>query len=107
MKLLILTCHLIMLVTNGVCSADESESANNWKMTRLFNPTPMDLASERKGRIMIYDGLTDKTVNKALDEHFDRIEALMFTRTIVTSESGAPLRDPETAGLVFEDDGCD
>ena len=98
---------LITLSLTGLSYADESVSSESWQMRRLLNPTPAELAGEKKGRVMIYDGLTDKTVDKALDENFDRIGALMFTRTVVTDEAGNPLRDPDTGEIVIEEDGCD
>ena len=56
---------------------------------------------------MIYDGLTDKTVDKALDEHFERIAAMMFTRVVVTDDSSAAMRDELTGEIIIEDEGCD
>jgi hypothetical protein len=76
-------------------------------MKRLFKPTDADLKSEARGRVMIYDGLTDKTVERALQEQFDRVDAMMFTRTVVTDSDGAPRRNPDSGGVVYEDDGCD
>jgi len=107
MKLHLHISLVVMLTVTNVAHANEFESPNNWQMSRLFHPTEADLASEKKGRIMIYDGVTDKTVDRALDEHFDRIGALMFTRTIVTDDTGNPLRNPETNEIVVEEDGCD
>jgi hypothetical protein len=76
-------------------------------MTRLFQPTQADLKSESKGRVMIYDGLTDKTVERALDQQFDRVETMMFTSIVVTDDSGEPIRDTETGEIITEEDGCD
>ena len=98
---------LIILAFSGTSFASDFGSSGSWQLSRLFQPTQADLASEKKGRIMIYDGLTDKTVDRALDEHFDRIDALMFTRTIVTDDTGKPRLDPQTGEIVTEDDGCD
>ena len=47
---------------------------------------------------MIYDGLDNTVVERALDEHFDRIEQMMFVRTRHTEPDG---------GVSYEDDGCD
>ncbi len=107
MSLQMLVCQLILLVLAGVFYSNEANSSENWQMTRLFHPSEANLASENKGRIIIYSGLTDKTVDKALDENFDRINAMMFTKTIKTDEAGNPLRDPETGEVMTEDDGCD
>jgi hypothetical protein len=55
---------------------------------------------------MIYDGLTDKQIAKAMDTQFDRIESMMFVRTIVTNDEGNAVRDSETGQVIVEDDGC-
>ena len=82
-------------------------SANSWQMERLFQPTQADLNAEARGRVMIYDGLTDRAVQRAFAEQFERLDAMMFTRTVVTDESGAPRTDPESGEVLTEEDGCD
>jgi len=76
-----------------------------WQYNRLFNPSPSDREFEARGDVTIYDGLTDIEVKKALDENFDRIQNMMFTRTVVTDENGNPKIDPVTGKQVVED-GC-
>ena len=90
----------------GLAGAAEP-AANSWQMTRLFQPTQADLNREKQGRIMIYDGLTDKTVERVLDEQFDRVETMMFTSVVVTDDSGEPERDTDTGEIITEEDGCD
>ncbi len=77
-----------------------------WQSNRLFNPSPADREAEKRGDVVIYDGLTDVTVKQAIDENFDRMQNMMFTRTVVTDENGEPMIDPETGNKVVEDDGC-
>ena len=77
-----------------------------WQYNRLLNPSPEARESEKQGAIVIYDGLTDVTVNQALDQHFERIQNMMFTRTVITNENGEPKIDPITGNKVVEDDGC-
>ena len=107
MKSLLYVSLAVVLTVTNISYANEFESSESWQTNRLLHPTDADLSSEKKGRIMIYDGITDKNVDRALDEHFDRIGAFMFTRTIVTDETGNPLRHPETNEIVVEEDGCD
>jgi hypothetical protein len=76
-------------------------------MKQLFHPSLASLAGEKRGKVIIYSGLTDKVVERALDENFDRIQSMMFTRTIRTDDTGIPLRDPETGEVLIEEDGCD
>lgn len=50
---------------------------------------------------MIYDGLDNAMVERALDEQFDRIEHMMFVRNRQSSSDD----DDDGEGYV-EDDGC-
>ena len=76
------------------------------QLKNLFVPSQSQLHRETKGHIYINDGLTDRLVNQAMDEQFNRIENMMFVGTIVTKEQGKPAVDDQ--GLVIaEDDGCD
>lgn len=105
----LVTCTIILASHGylpGLAGAVEP-AANTWQMTRLFQPTQADLKRESKGRIMIYDGLTDKIVDRALAEQFDRVETMMFTSVVVTDDSGEPIRDTDTGEIITEEDGCD
>lgn len=64
----------------------------------LFNPPGSQLKAEARGRVMIYDGLDDYVVERALDEQFDRVEHMMFVRTRNTEPDGE---------VSYDDDGCD
>ena len=54
----------------------------------LFSPSSEILQAEARGRIMIYDGLKNETIEKALEKQFDRIENMMFVRTVYVQENG-------------------
>ena len=106
------TLLLALTVGGGMAAAAGADSAaiKQWQMARLLNPTQVDQKAEENGRVMIFDRLTDREVARALDEQFDRLEHMMFTRTVVTDDSGQPRKDPHTGELVTEsvyDDGCD
>ena len=102
---------LVMAVTlnSGLAGAAKADSPamKNWQMTRLFEPTQVDRKSEDKGRVMIYDGMTDKDVERAFDEQFERLDNMMFTRTVVTDDSGEPRRTDSGEVVTEGDDGCD
>ena len=94
---------LTLLALGFVSSAAARDS---WQEKMLFNPSPSQLELEGRGRVMIYDGLTDTQVSQAMDTQFDRIESMMFVRTIATGSNGEVLRDKETGNVVVENDGC-
>jgi len=103
------TCRTILPATVIVFASSlpiAHADGNAWKMTTLFEPSPAQIEREQKGRVMIYHGMKDTDVNRAMDEQFKRVETMMFTGTIVTDDAGEPLRDPETGDIVVEDDGC-
>jgi uncharacterized spore protein YtfJ len=56
---------------------------------------------------MIYEGMKDREVEHAMDNHFNRIQGMMYINTVVTDDDGLPLKDPETGIVVTEHDGCD
>ena len=72
-------------------------AADSFQEKVLFDPSEGMLKAEARGRIMIYDGLDVATVDKALDEQFDRIDNMMFTRVHHPLENG---------GVEVENDGC-
>ena len=82
-------------------------AADDWQLRMLNNPSDAQLALEKKGRVFIYDGLTDVQVEKAIDEQFERMGAMMFIRTKVTDDNGEEMTDPASGALVIEEDGCD
>lgn len=107
-----ITTLLFLVILSGSIQAEESvadvellETADKWQVNRLFEPTTNQRKKETQGKIVIYDGLRDTTVKNALDTNFNRIENMMFTRVIVTDESGQPEHDV-AGNVIIEDDGC-
>lgn len=60
---------------------DPQSSLEQWLLRRLNEPTARELAHERQGNVYVYDGLTDREVDHALNRHFERIEYMMFVGT--------------------------
>lgn len=87
-------------------AAADTDPLYEWYLQRLFEPTSQQLAIEARGRVQLYSGLKDSDVGRALDEQFERIDAMMFTGTIVTDPEGEPVKDPETGEVLVENDGC-
>jgi hypothetical protein len=86
----ILAAGLMML-------SQTANAADSFQERVLFEPHQSLLLAEARGRIMIYDGLESKVVDRAMDEQFDRIDNMMFIRIHHTSEEGDDY---------VEDDGC-
>jgi len=101
--------HTLLPVLAGtalLAAVSTAGAADAWQERLLLDPPQGQLDAEARGRIMIYDGLTDAQIAQAMDEQFERIESMMFVRTIHTDERGEVLRDAETGEAQAEDDGC-
>jgi hypothetical protein len=79
--------------------AKAADANDGFQYNALFNPATAQLKAEARGRVMIYDGLDNTEVDRALDEQFDRIEHMMFIRT----RQSTPDNDDE---YIVEDDDC-
>ncbi|MGA7950173.1 MAG: hypothetical protein WCA45_08470 [Thiobacillaceae bacterium] len=101
---------VVLLVALGGVSAAQSDEADknlhDWQVRRLMQPTTQERRGEQSGKVYIYDGLTDKEVDRALDQHFDRMEAMMFVGTVKTDSQEQPLKDDETGQVMQESGGC-
>ena len=91
------------LVSSGIAAAAD---VSDIEQRRLFEPTEAERAAEAEGRIYIYDGLTDRDVQRALDDEFERVDSMMFIRTRKTDEDGRIKRDEDTGAVELEGDGC-
>jgi hypothetical protein len=103
------TCFLSMgaLQCGALSLCACSTDTLTWQQRRLHQPNKAELEWERTGHVMIYEGMTDREVERALDNHFNRVESMMFINTVVTDADGKPARHPESGELITEDDGCD
>lgn len=84
----------IVALAEGPAQAADSM---NWNQRMLFQPSYAMLKAESRGRVNIYDGLHEAEVDRALDQQFGRIQAMMFTGTRRVVEEGT----------VVADDDCD
>ena len=103
---LTMTVLLFAAVSMPVSAGSIETAMMDWQIKQLFQPGKYRDSLEKQGRVFIYAGMKSSMVMKALDEHFDRIQSMMFTGSVVTNKKGTPLRDQETGKLVVEDDGC-
>ena len=71
--------------------------AGDYQQNMLFTPSKHILEAEARGHVMIYDGLKNETVEKAMDHQFSRIDSMMFIRT----------KYQQADGEVIADDDCD
>jgi hypothetical protein len=101
------TLTSIAIIAGSLFTGNARAELLDWYKQQLFEPSPQQLVMEQRGRIMIYDGLRDKDVQRAMDEQFDRVESMMFTGTVVTDGQGEPLIDDQTGEMLVENDGCD
>jgi hypothetical protein len=85
---------------------DPDKALHDWQVQRLMEPSPRDLEKERKGSVYIYDGLTEREVDTALNTQFSRIQNMMFVGTVKTDTHGEPLQDAESGEPVQESGGC-
>jgi len=93
--------HVLAGVLTGVLLVPFSTAAgaeDDFQQKVLLSPTNSQLKAEKRGHIMIYDGLDNAVVERAFDEQFDRIEHMMFVRTRKAEMDGE---------FSYEDDGCD
>jgi len=85
---------------------DPDKALHDWQVRRLMEPSPSELETERKGNVYIYDGLTDREVETALNAHFGRIQNMMFVGTVKTAKGAEPSQHDEPGQLIQESGGC-
>jgi hypothetical protein len=92
--------------TPAVAQSDDAQAnLQQWQLRRLNQPSERELAQEQEGKVYVYDGLTDRQVDRALDANFPRIEHMMFIGTVKTDAKGEALKDDQ-GHAVAESPGC-
>jgi hypothetical protein len=76
--------------------SSQTMGAQGWQEGRLLSPTATQQRLEQRGKVFIYDGLHEKTVEQALDTQFDRVQHMMFVGT----------RHADSDGEEYADDDC-
>jgi hypothetical protein len=97
---------LVLVCSFATVAASAAPDVSDIELRRLFEPTASELAAEAQGRIYIYEGLRDIDVQRAMDEQFDRVQYMMFIRTLKTDDRGEVELHPATGAPVTESDGC-
>ncbi len=97
-KLITAAAILISMHTSAVDAAQASNSFKNFQMKTMYEPASYVLKREARGAVTISVGFTSQEVDQAMDEHYDRIENMMFTRMVISDDAG---------GSFIADDGCD
>ena len=69
----------VMSVALFMCAC--STQPLTWQQRRLEQPTTAELQWERSGHVMIYEGMTDRDVERAITHHFNRVQGMMFINT--------------------------
>ena len=86
---------------------DPDKALHDWQLRRLMEPWRRELETERKGNVYIYDGLTEREVETALNANFERIQNMMFVGTVKTDTSGEPLQHADSGQFIKESGGCE
>jgi len=98
-----------LALIGGVGAEEFDEELYDWQVERLFEPTPDQESWEHSGNIFIYESMKETDIERALEEEFERIQHMMFVRTIVTDEEGEAETETDEEGglsLIYQDDGC-
>ena len=75
-----------------------AEPYGDYQLRRLLAPTANERLAEARGKIYIYDGLTSRQIDRALNRHFERLDSMMFVRTVQVNADGSEQ---------VADDGCE
>ncbi len=78
--------NLIFLFFLAGTGTAYASSVYQYKM--LFTPSVSVLHAEAKGRVNIYSHFNGETVDQAMNEQFNRIENMMFIKTVQIDDHG-------------------
>lgn len=70
------------LALGFLISIHAGSATADWQERRLLEPTAAERDREQQGEVFIYDGLKAGQVEGALDSQFQRIDNMMFIRTV-------------------------
>jgi hypothetical protein len=82
-RLFFITISLFFAFDNVLAESDLSYSQIDEKL--ILNPPQ---AGGDANNVMIYSHVREKTIDRAMNEQFERIENMMFINTVIESESG-------------------
>jgi len=101
-------CLFIFTSQNVFAEGEQDQNKlNNWQMKKIYQPGKRFLERENRGFVNIYDGFSENQVDQIMDEKFERIDHMMFTRVKKTDIHGDILIDPISGHEIVTDDGCD
>ena len=104
----LIACLIIVFSRTAFAVNEQTQNKIlNWQMKQIYQPSQHLLERENRGFVNIYDGFTDAQVDQVMDQKFERIDNMMFTRVKKTDIQGAILKDPVSGQDIVEDDGCD
>lgn len=101
--------RLVIFITlsfTGSLGVLAAQSVEDWQLQRLLHPTAQQRAHERQGHVFIYDGLSDKEVDHALDLGFDRIDSMMFVN-VKKSKDNDSVSASDDEDVDTDDAGCE
>ena len=86
------TAFSILLGLGASQTLVADDSLDQFYRTVLLNPSKAIQVAEARGRVIIYDGLDNEVVDRAMDSQFDRIENMMFVGIRRTQPDGSVTR---------------
>lgn len=89
--LMLATGFMLGALPLGADANPAQSNLEQWQLRRLNDPSEHERMHERKGNVYIYEGLTDRDVEAALERNFDRIQYMMFLGTLKTDPAGSLL----------------